>query len=93
MYIPAIFLGAAVVGETGVATGILDAGSAAANLGAAGILGAVAIAAIIGMVKLYNDSKKDTAETIELLHTTVKENTDVLRQLKENCTKRLSKGE
>jgi len=88
MYVQSIILMLAIVGETGIATEVIDTGSKLANLGAASILGIVALAAIIALVKVFNLKQSENKETIQMLHDTIQENTRTLQALKDNCTRK-----
>lgn len=85
------FLVMSVLGEAGIATDVVNTGSSLANLSAAGILGVVALASVLALVKVYSQKQADTKETILLLTNTISKNTECLTALKDavaTCTKR-----
>jgi len=83
-----------IAGETGLASGVLDTGSSLANLGAAGILGAVCVACIYALVYVYKDKTRDEQDLKTIIASSTKaisDNTNTLEKLNSNidkCSKR-----
>ena len=86
-FTPFVTLAAAVVGEAGIATDLIQTGSNLGQLGAAGILGIVALASIFALVKVYLRNQEQSDETIVLLKDTIEKNTTTLQSLRDNCFK------
>ena len=84
----------AATAETGVASGIIDTGSAIGNMSAAGILGVVCLACIYALVKVYKDKTADEADLKTIIASStqaITKNSEVLDALKDqigNCTKK-----
>lgn len=80
-----VVLSAAVIGETGIATEIINTGSSLSQFSASAVLGIVACSCVYAMVKLYKDKQTEGKDTIILLQDTIKKNTETLQSIKDHC--------